>query len=395
MIWRLLNWERGFSVNETNKETSLKCKKQNSNSFSFFYAKYNFSTYFALTMQMKTFLLIITLTFGLFSFGQTGGTTAFGLLDLSYSARSVGLAGDFISVMDNDINMGIANPSLLNDKMQKDISFSTSFLSGRINYGTLAYGFGTKKLGTVAGYIKYVSYGKMTRRNEAGIAEGTFSPVEMIIGGSVGKRINKRLSVGANLNILYSQLENYSSVGASVDFAGTFYNEEKDFLVTILAKNIGYQFKAYNQKNRALLPVEVQIASSYKLKHAPFRFTLLAHHLTKWDITYSNPNDKPTKDPLTGELVPVKTAGIFEKFAQHLTYQLEVLVSKNIDLRVGFDYHRRKELALSQRPGLAGFAFGLGLKFNKFSLDYGFTIYSRAGFNNMITLSTDLGKWKK
>ncbi len=344
---------------------------------------------------MKTFLLLITLTLGLFSFGQTGGTSAYGLLDLSYSARSVGLAGDFISVMDNDINMGVANPSLLNDKMQKDISFSTSFLSGGINYGTLAYGFGTKKLGTVAGYIKYVSYGKMTRTNEAGIAEGTFSPIDMIIGGSIGKQINKRLSVGANLNVLYSQLETYSSFGASVDFAGTFYNEEENFLITILAKNIGYQFKAYNEKNRDLLPVEVQMASSYKLKHAPFRFTLLAHHLTTWDITYSNPNDKPTTDPLTGELVPVETAGFFEKFAQHLTYQLEVLVSKNIDLRAGFDYHRRKELALSQRPGLAGFAFGLGLHFNKFSLDYGFTVYSRAGFNNMITLSTDLGKWKK
>ncbi len=344
---------------------------------------------------MKTFLLLFLLTFSHIIIGQTAGYTTFGLLDLSYNARSVGLAGDFISIKDNDINMGIANPSLLNDEMQKNISFSTSFLAGGINYGTLAYGFGTKNLGTIAGYIKYVSYGKMTRTNEAGIVEGTFSPIEMIVGGSIGKQMNKRISIGANLNVLYSQLETYSSIGASVDFAGTFYNEEEDFLVTILAKNIGYQFKSYNNNKRALLPIEVQMATSYKLKHAPFRFTLLAHHLTQWDITYSNPNDKPTKDPLTGEIIPVKTASFFEKFAQHFTYQLEVLVSKNIDLRVGFDYHRRKELALEERPGLAGFAFGLGLKFNKFSLDYGFTIYSRAGFNNMITLSTNLGKWKK
>ena len=163
-----------------------------------------------------------------------------------------------------------------------------------------------------------------------------------------------------------------------------------------MVKNAGVQFNTYTAEGtKASLPAEFQMALSYKLPHAPFRVSLLAHHLNKWDLTYNDPSLVPTIDPLSGDTIPVPRANFLEKTARHFTYQVEALISKNINFRVGFDYHRRKELALSQRPGVAGLSFGLGLKFNKFSLDYGFIIYSRAGYNNMFTLSTNLSKWRK
>lgn len=345
---------------------------------------------------MKTILLSLFLLCGSIALGQTGGTHSFPFLDLTYNARSAGLGSDFITVMDDDINMGVSNPSLLNTEMNKNISFSTALLAGGINYGMLSYGFDVKRLdATMAGYIKYISYGKFERTNVAGISEGTFSPFEMIAGAAIGKQLNKRIAIGANINFLYSQLETYSSLGGSIDIAGTYHIAEKDFLVTILAKNIGYQFKSYVKGNRAPLPAEIQLALAYKLPHAPFRISLLIHHLNKWDLTYNDPNLQPTTDPLTGEVVPVETAGFFEKFGRHFTYQLEILITKNIDIRAAFDYHRRKELQLDARPGVAGFSFGLGVHFSKFRLDYGFVIYSQAGYNNMLTLSTDLSAWRK
>ncbi len=345
---------------------------------------------------MKTILLGIFLFFVGLSFGQTGGYQTFPYLQLTYNARSAGLGGNFISVYDNDVNLGIANPSLLNSTMNKNISFSTSLLPGGINHGMLGYGFDIKRIeSTMAGYIKYVSYGTFERTAVNGVSEGTFSPFEMIAGAGIGKEINKRIRLGGNLNFLYSQLENYSAFGASIDFAATYRIEEKDFLVTLLAKNIGYQFKSYTKGNRAPLPTEVQIATSYKVKHAPFRLTLLAHNLQKWDLTYNDPSLVPTVDPLTGDTIPVKRAGFFEKLGRHFSYQLEILLGKNLDVRIGFDYHKRKELALEQRPGIAGFSFGMGLHFKKFRLDYGFMAYSAAGYGNMLTLSTDLSQWRK
>ena len=345
---------------------------------------------------MKTLLSTIILVFGLTtSYSQTGGLTSFQLLDLTFNARSAGLGGDFISVKDKDVNMGVANASLLNSDMHNTISFSTALLAGGINYGTLAYGYNLKDIATMSTYIKYVTYGTMQRTAINGESEGTFSPFEMIAGSSIGRELNPRLSIGANVNILYSQLESFYSLGASVDFSGTFYNEEKEFLVTVLAKNIGYQFKTYTTDTRNPLPVEVQLATSYKLPHAPFRISLLAHHLNTWDITYNDPNLQPTIDPLTGDVIPVERAGFGEKLARHFTYQLEVLLGKTFEIRAGFDYHRRKEMALAERPGVSGFSFGAGAKFKKFGLDYGFVVYSRAGYANMLTLSTNLSSWKK
>lgn len=346
-------------------------------------------------MYMKTILLVLFIAITSISVGQTGGTNSFPMLNLTYNARSAGLGGNFISVRDNDVNLGISNPSLANAKMNQQISFNTALLSGSINYGALGYGYNLKNIGSLTSYIKYVSYGKFERTNVDGTSDGTFSPFEMIAGTSIGRELNPRLSIGASLNLLYSQLEIYNSFGASVDIAGTYHHEDKGILVTVLAKNIGYQFDTYVKGNRAPLPTEIQAAVSYKVKHAPFRFTLLGHHLNKWDLTYNDPNLVPTVDQLTGDTIPVPTTGFFEKLGRHFSYQLEVLVTKNIDLRVGFDYQRRKELALESRPGISGFSCGLGLHFDKFSLDYGFMIYSRSGFNNMLTLSTDLSKWRK
>ncbi|XOV67800.1 MAG: type IX secretion system protein PorQ [Fluviicola sp.] len=330
------------------------------------------------------------------TFAQTGGNNAFAFLDLTYNARQMGLANDFISVMDADINIGVANPAMLNPEMHNMLSVNQALMPGGINVGMGSYGFGFRDRGTMSGFVKYVSYGTFQRTSANGTAEGTFSPVEMIAGAGYGQQLNERLSVGANLYAIFSSLENYSSFGAAIDLAGTYYDKEKGFAATALVKNAGVQFNAYTQNStRAPLPVEFQMAASYKLAHAPFRFSILAHHLNQWDITYNDPNLQPTVDALTGDTIPVPRANFAEKLGRHFTYQVETIISQNIHIRLGFDYHRRRELALSQRPGAAGFSLGLGLYFNKFRLDYGFLINSRAGFNNMITFSTQLDKWRK
>lgn len=358
--------------------------------------KYNFTWILALRSFMKTELLVLAIGICSFSQAQTGGDYAFPFMDLTYNARSAGLSGDFISVRDGDINLGVANPSMLNDKMHGMLGINQALLSGKINYGMAAYGYNWPKAGSMSTYIQYVNYGKFTRTAINGIEEGSFHPFEMIVGSGIGRTINPRMAVGANLKFIYSDLESYRSFGAGIDLAATYFNEDKGVVITALFKNAGLQFNAYHDGGeRAPLPAELQTAVSYKLPHAPFRITLLAHHLNKWDITYQDPNLKPTIDPLSGDTIPVPKAGFMEKFGRHFTYQLEALVTKNIHIRAGFDYQRRKEMRLEQRPGIAGFSFGLGLLFNKFSLDYGFMVYSSAGFNQMLTLSSNFSKWRK
>lgn len=344
--------------------------------------------------SMKIFTLVLAVI-PIAIFAQTGGNHTFALLDLPYSARAAALGTDFITVKDQDLNLAVSNPSLYNAKMSKSLGFNQALLAGGINYGMVSYARSFKNDFTGGATLRYVSYGKQDRRDETGASLGTFSPGEFILGAGVGKQLNPQISVGANVNLIYSQMESFSAFGASVDLAGTYELEKANLLVTALVKNAGYQFKSYTSGNRASLPAEFQMGIAHKLKHAPFRFSLLMHHLNTWDITYNDPNAKPTIDPLTSDTIPVKTAGFGQKLAHHFTYQAEILISKNLHFRTAFDYHRRQEMKVSARPGLSGFSFGVGMYFKRFSLDYGFTVFSAAGYSNMISLTTNMDKWKR
>lgn len=343
---------------------------------------------------MKLYILSLLLI-PLCTFSQTGGKHTFALLDLGYNARSTALGTDFISVIDKDINLGISNPSLYNPLMNNQASFNHAIHASGINYGMASYGRSFGESVTGGASIRYISYGKQDRRDEAGIQAGTFTPGEFIFGVGASKILNPQITVGANVNLLYSQLDRYTAFGASLDLAGTYHLDKANLVITALVKNAGMQFKSYTSNNRAPLPAEFQAAISHKLKHAPFRISLLMHHLNKWDITYVDPYAKPKIDPLTNDTIQVKVPGFGKKLAHHLTYQLEILISKNIHLRMAYDYHRRQEMKVDTKPGLSGFSFGLGLMFKKFSIEYGLAIYSKAGYNNMFTLSTNLSSWKK
>ncbi len=343
---------------------------------------------------MKISLIFLALFIGnYYGLSQIGGTSTFQLLNLPFSARANALGTDFISVKDADVNLGIGNPSLLNSRMKKTLGINTGFFGEGIKYGMACYAFGLKK-GILSTNIRFIDYGEFTRTEENGVQSGTFKPTEQIIGVGYGVPLNPRISIGGNLNFLQSNLETYSASAFAIDLAGTYEDTTNNITVTALVKNAGFQFANYTTKNNEKLPVEFQIASSYKLKHAPFRFSLLAHHLNKWNISYNDPTLKPTVDPLSGDTIAVK----YDKFGKilfnHLTIQTEILIGKHIHLRAAFDYHKRQELKIVNRPGLSGFSFGTGIYFNKFSIDYGFNVFSKAGALQTITFTTNLGKWK-
>lgn len=326
-------------------------------------------------------------------FGQTGGTTGFNFLNMPFNARVGALGGDFITIRDNDVNLGIQNPAMLNESMHGRGSLNQGLLASGINSGGLNYAHHFSGGITGAAHFRYVSYGKMARTDVNGTDLGSFSPGDFILGASAGKSINERLHIGATFNIIYSQLDQYVAFGNSLDIGGAYTDEDHNLVVSGVIKHLGIQWKDYNE-DRDPLPLEVQLGLSHKLQHAPFRFSVLAQHLEKWDLTYNDPNATAKTDPLTGELIPVEKAGFGEKLARHFVFQTEILFGKKLHIRVAFDYQRRQELKVVQQPGIAGFSFGVGMYFKRFSLDYGLMSYSSAGFQNLLTISVPLRKEK-
>ncbi|MCK4639193.1 MAG: hypothetical protein KAT33_07210, partial [Bacteroidales bacterium] len=140
------------------------------------------------------------------------------------------------------------------------------------------------------------------------------------------------------------------------------------------------------------LPFELQLGLSKRLKHLPFRYSILITHLEKWDLTYEDPNN-PSEgtDPITGE--PNKKNGFEEfgdKLMRHIVIGGEFLITKNFSVRLGYNYQRRQELKVDSKLSTVGFSWGLGLRISKFHFSYSRSAYHLVGSPNYITITSCL-----
>ena len=344
---------------------------------------------------MKQSALLLFCFLAVNGFSQTGGLHAWKFLDLDFSSRSMALGGDFIGTRDGDINLAVANPASITPAMNNNLALNHFVYPSGINYGMVVFGKTFEKLGTFTSHLRYVSYGKFTRTDATGIEQGTFTAGDYAIGAGYGKVLNKYFSVGANFGIVFSHYETYTSFGVAGDVAAQFYDEESNITMSLLARNVGYQFKGYTSKNHEPLPTEVLAGISYKFHHAPFRLSLIGTDLMQWDLTYNDPALTPTIDQLTGDTIPVPRASFVQKLAYHTNFGLEIIPTENFFIRLGFNYQRRNSLGVPDRMSVGGFSFGMGLRIKKFAFNYGLAFYSAAGAANTFSITTNLDEWKR
>lgn len=350
---------------------------------------------------MKDSLLYLLLP-GLLMFNtamaQQGDNAVFGFLNLPSSARMTALGGSVISVHDGDLGLSLYNPALLNADMDQNLAVNQQFLFDGINTGNAAIAFQSKKLGaTIQAGLQYISYGDFDLTDEQGNILGEFRARELaLILGSV-YHVNERFAVGGNLKVISSSLERYNAYGLAVDIAGIYHDPENQLTVAVVLSNAGMQLKSYTGDNPEPLPVNLQLGISKRLKHLPFRFTVTAHSLQQWDLLYDSPLDDEEVSQLFGEEPAEQSAFAREvdNFFMHLIFSGEFLLGKseNLRLRIGYNHQRKKELSVNSLRSLAGFSAGVGIKVNKFFIDYGFGKYHIAGSSQHVSISTNLGEF--
>lgn len=340
--------------------------------------------------QVSLFLVLVFS--GIMVVAQTGGQAVYGFLNTPVSARAGAMGGDQIAIKDDDANLGILAPSLLNAEMSEQLSLSYVNYFAGINFGYAGYTRDYGKLGTFSAGIKYFNYGEFTETDVAGNVTGKFSGGDYALIMGWGKSIDSAFSVGANLKPVYSSFYDLNSFGLMADISGTYDNKEKNFTGTVLIKNIGAQIKPYTAGNREPVPFEIQAGASKQLQHMPLRFSIIATNLQKWNLTYSDTTETDNSNPLLEEEND-DSPGFFDNLMRHFLFNAEFYPTPNFNFRVGFNYRRRQELSLEQRPGMIGFSIGLGIRVSKFHLSYGRSQYHLAGASNHFTLSTKLSEF--
>ena len=327
---------------------------------------------------------------------QLGGTNIYRFLDIPSSARVASLGGTQIAVRDGDLNLALYNPALLNDEMSNQVAFSYVSYFSDINFGFASYARHFDSIpATFAATIQFVDYGKFNETDATGLQTGTFNAGDYVLNLAGSYEIDTLFTLGVNTKLIYSNLAEYTSFGAAVDVAATYANDESGWTVAAIMKNIGYQFKTYTNDERENLAFQAQLGVTKKFKHAPFRLGIMINDVQKWDLTFDDPNAPISIDPVTGEVILEKNDGFGDKLLLHMVFNAEIIFSKNFNIRLGYNYRRRQELKINDRPGTAGLSWGLGMRIAKFHLSYGRATYHHVGASNHFTVSVKFAEFSK
>lgn len=347
-----------------------------------FINKYFIVRYFTIS------LLLTSLLFGTLSFAQSGEKHTYKFLTLPNSARIAGLGGNFATINDNDINVAVANPSLINAEMHNNLGMSFVDYHADLNYGYATYGRSFKKVGNFVGTMQFIDYGTFDFTNENGDIQGNFTAGEYAMNIGWGRSLDSSFSIGANLKGIYSSLESYNSFGLAVDVAGTYHNADHKFTASLIFSNIGRQITTYNGFNETL-PFEIKAGLSKTLQHIPLTFSVLFTNLQKWDLTY--PDNNSNSGSFNGEEPSNSGVADFgDKLMRHIVIGAELRPFKVIRLRLGYNYLRRQEMVLDTKPGTVGWSWGLGIKVYKFEVAYSRSAQYLGPSFNFFSLTTNL-----
>lgn len=315
-------------------------------------------------MKKVVFTLLLTI-FALYGRGQES-QTGYNFLRLPVSAHAAALGGDNITIIDDDPSLGFSNPALAASVSDMTIGVNyMNYMSG-VNVGSASFNKVVNDKLTWAVGAEYINYGSMKEVDENGVQTGTFSANDIAVSGTLTYLLLKNVVGGITPKFIYSALGSYNSMAIGVDLGLNWYEPDHDWSVSLVAKNLGGQLKAYDDKYEKM-PIDVQAGVSKRLGSSPLRLSL-----TLVDLTHYN-----------------------YRFANHIDLGLDVLLSDNIWIGGGYNFRRVDEMKIEGDDGdesshMAGLSLGFGINLDRFKLSLAYGKYHVSSGNLLLNFAYTL-----
>ena len=321
-------------------------------------------------------------------FAQLGGNATYQFLNLMSSPRQAALGGKIITNVDYDVTQGLYNPATINLEMDNQLALNYANYLGDISYGTAAYAYTIdRRVQTFHAGITYVNYGSFDGYDENGNSTGTFTGNETALSFGYAFQIGfSDFYAGANIKLISSKLEQYSSIGGALDFGLIYINEYLEFNAALAIRNLGTQFTTYAGLNEPL-PFEIDLGFSQKLKNVPIRWHLTFENLQQWPIAAANPA-RVTTD-LSGNQTQ-EEIGFLSQLIRHTLVGAELFPDSGFNIRLGYSFRRAEELRILEQRNFSGLSFGIGIKFNKLRFSYTHARYSSASNTSFLGVQISL-----
>ena len=376
-------------------------------------------------MQRRALIIVLTLS-GILCSGfnearaqvSNAGRSVFSFMSLPASSRINALGGSNVSLSDGDISMGMCNPALLHNNSHMVLQLNYSYYLPGTMFGSVLYGhnFGEAK-GLMANSpqltatddapvrpnyfavgIHYLDYGKMTYAdNDGNLTGGTFGARDILVDVMYARQLGQMFKVGVTLKPVYSIYEHYSSFALGADVGAHFQTKDSTFQMGLVLANIGWQLKGFYSEeggsNHEMLPLNLQLGLTYRVKHAPLRFHLQIHNMQTWYLNYEWTSID--KSPTTGDFIPHDVKW-YDMLFRHTIWSIEVVPkSEKFYIALSYNHRRRAELNLIDQKSVAGFALGAGVKIKQVRVGFAISQMTKSNFSYQAGLTLDINSLLK
>ncbi|WNH12396.1 type IX secretion system protein PorQ [Thalassobellus suaedae] len=338
--------------------------------------------------MLKKIITFISLSISVHAIAQVGGEATYQFLNLVSSPRQAALGGKVLTNVDYDVTQALFNPATINVDMDNQLALNYSSYLGGISYGTAAYAYTVdRRTQTFHAGITYINYGTFDGYDENGNSTGTFAGNEAALSMGYALQIGySDFYFGANVKLITSKLEQYSSLGAAVDLGLLYINEDLDFHAALAVRNLGSQITTYADLNEPL-PFEVDFGMSQRLENVPICWYVTFENLQDWPIARPNPA-RITSD-LSGNSTSEKI-GFLGQVIRHTILGAELFPEGGFNIRLGYNFRRGEELRIIDQRNFSGVSAGFSIKMNKMRFSYTHAKYTSAANSNFFGLQIDL-----
>ena len=293
------------------------------------------------------------------------GSSVYSFLGLPGSSRLAALGGENVAIQDGEITSALINPSLLSGTTHHALSLNYGYHVKGTMGGVAMYGYNFRRSSLekqveeddrpnrFAAAIHFMDYGKMPYASADGtLTGGEFTAKDILIDLVYARQLGPMFTVGVSLKPIMSFYERYSSFALAADVGGHFQTKDSLLHIGLAFRNIGWQLKGFYTREggqqREQLPFNLELGLSYRVKHAPLRFSVTIHNMQRWNLDYeftNQPRDTKTK------------VEWYDMMFRHMVFALDIIPkSERFYLTVSYNHRHRAEMQLKDQRSLAGFA---------------------------------------
>lgn len=289
----------------------------------------------------------------------------YSFLRLPVSAHVAALGGDNISLPDDDPTLIFHNPALISGVTDRSLNLNFMTYMEGVKTASASFVRAVKQRATWGVSAQYMDYGSMKETTVENIEQGTFSAKDIALAGSFAYLLGNKFSGGITARFVSSTIGSYSSAAVAIDLGVNYYNEEKGWSLSAVAKNLGGQVKAY-EDDFERIPLDLQLGVTKQLIGSPLRLSATLSRLNNWD----------------------------QSFIKHLAVGADLMLSSQIYVAAGYNFRRNSEMRIADDEGEsshgAGVSLGAGLQLQRFKLNVAYAKYHVSASSILINATYSL-----